>query len=318
MRAYSSFQIFLPTIRVVMGVLMVLALLVPSAAPLFAQTTQNPATPNSEVVIPTDQEVPVVDEAPISTQPLPFQSPSPSDEELKSLRERYRTELSIYRTDERAYQIAKEQYAKLGTLVSLETAVRSTQKVMNSRILVLRTYLQMIRIALSGTPGIDITEKATTLKEVDAMMVRTQQHQEVLKAAVDRTNLTKAVDDFALFQSEYTSVVYKSLTYIAYGRVQTAYDKTNTVIGEVKANLEERERNGLSLGEKRRAMQEIERNFVGTTEKMKTARQSFLPARNGKAPSFSQGSYSGQVSSLSTIYGELIRTIGFLREVIKT
>jgi hypothetical protein len=318
MRAYSSFQIFLPALKVLLGVLMVVALVLPGASPLLAQTTQSPTTTTSEVVITTDQVVPVIDEDSNSSQVLPFQSPSPSDEELKNLRERYRTELGIYRTDERAYQIAKEQYAKLGTLVSLETAVRSTQKVMNSRIVVLQTYLQMIRIALSGTPGIDITEKATTLKEIDSMMLRTQQHQEVLKAAVDRTNLAKAVDDFALFQSQYTSIVYKSLTYIAYGRVQTDYDKTNTVIGEVKANLEERERNGLSLGEKRRAMQEIERNFVGTTEKMKIARQSFLPARNGKAPSFSQGSYSGQVSNLSTVYGELIRTIGFLREVIKT
>lgn len=317
MRTDTSFQNLLLTIKNVMVILFFLVLLAPSATPLFAQTTDNVATSTGEVVITDDQQIPVVD-TPVTAQTLPFQSPSPSDEELKNLRERYRTELSIYRTDERAYQIAKEQYAKLGTLVSLETAVRSTQKVMNSRIVVLQTYLQMIKIALAETPGIDITEKATTLQEIDTMMLRTQQHQEVLKAAVDRANLTKAVDDFSLFQGDYTSTIYKSLSYIAYGRVQTAYDKMTTVIDEVKANLEERERNGLSLGEKRRAMQEIERNFVGTTEKMETARQSFVPGRNGKAPTFSQGSYSGQVSSLSAIYAELIRTIGFLREVIRT
>ena len=316
MRSYSSSQIFLPALRLVMCVVMLVAIVVPSATPLFAQATQHPAT--GEVVIADGQEVPIADDSSVTTQPLPFQSPSPSDDELKNLRDRYRTELSIYRTDERAYQIAKEQYAKLGTLISLETAVRSTQKVMNSRTLVLQTYLQMIKIALYQTPGIDITEKETTLNEVDAMMLRIQQHQEVLKLAVDRANVTKAVDDFTVFQSEYTAIVYKSLTYIAYGRVQTAYDKTNTILGEVNASLEERERNGLLLGEKRRAMQEIERNFVGTTEKMMTVRKSFLPARNGKLPSYDQGSYSGQVNNLNVIYAELLRTIGFLREVIKT
>lgn len=65
-------------------------------------------------------------------------------------------------------------------------------------------------------------------------------------------------------------------------------------------------------------MDEIDRKLVGTTEKMNSAKDQFQPDKFGRAKGFDQGSYSKYVASLGQIYGELLRTVEYFREVIKT
>lgn len=245
-------------------------------------------------------------------------SPSPESNELANLRAKYRSELSIYRTDERDFQIAREQYVKLQTLAALETSVKATRKVMLSRTAVLQTYLQILRNMVSNTSGIEITEKTKLLQEIDTATERLKLHQKLVEQAIDRNTILNSVTDFNIFYEDVLNVAYKSLSYIAYGRLQTVYDKTVTVKGEVLSYIEEQEKNGLKLGEKRRGLEETDRSLAATRTRLDTVRTSFQPRNSGQENQFDDNGYGRTVQELGVIYGDLYRNLSFLREVIKT
>lgn len=246
-------------------------------------------------------------------------TPAQNAAQMQALRDRYRTELSIYRSDEEAYQLAKAEYAKLETFVSLEKAVQSTQKVMSSRIDVLETYIQMIRLTTTETVGIDVTQKTALYQEIDSTLERLKRHQDTtLRNAIDRNALATAVTEYAELNKDVTSTIFKSLSYIAYGRIQAVYDKTLAIKSEVKSTLERQELNGLALGEKRRAFDELERRFLETESKMKRIQDQFVPKPENTNRRYDQGTYNSYQNDLSTVYAELLRTVDYLREVINS
>lgn len=252
-----------------------------------------------------------------SASPTNLPSPSPENRELTNLREKYRTDLSIYRTDERDYQVAKEQYNKLQTLASLEVAVQSTRKVLISRVSVLQDYLAILKLMLSETSGIDVGEKTQLLQELDTAQARLKVHQQLVEQAIDRNLILNAVKDFNTISQDLTTVSYKSLSYLSYGRLQTVYDKTLVVRNEVAAQLEEREKNGLALGEKRRALDEIDRNLAATKDSLIGIHAGFLPVQGRPKPNFTSDTFGQTVTALSQVYADLLRNLTFLREVIK-
>lgn len=253
-----------------------------------------------------------------SASPTNLPSPSPENRELTNLREKYRTDLSIYRTDERDYQVAKEQYNKLQTLASLEVAVQATRKVLISRTTVLQDYLGILKLMLNETSGIDVGEKTQLLQELDAAQARLKVHQQLVEQAIDRNLILNSVKDFNTISQDLTTVSYKSLSYLSYGRLQTVYDKTLVVRNEVAAQLEEREKNGLALGEKRRALDEIDRNLAATRDTLNKIHTGFVPVQGMQQPRFTSESFGQTVATLSQVYADLLRNLTFLREVIKS
>lgn len=243
-------------------------------------------------------------------------SPSPESTELANLRAKYRTELSIYRTDEREFSIAKEQYLKLQTLAALESSVQATRKVMLSRTAVLQTYLEILRLMVSNTSGIDVDEKAALIQQLGNGIDRLKTHQQRVEQAVDRNLILASVQDFNTFNTAVVDISYKSLSYIAYGRLQTVYDKTVSVKAEVLANVEKEEQNGLRLGEKRRALEEIDRSLASTKQNLDAVRSTFQPTQAGRVQTFDASSYGNTIEKLSTVYAELYRNLSFLREVV--
>lgn len=253
----------------------------------------------------------------ISAQSAPTIIDSPENAQLPLLREQYKTELSIYRTDEREFTIAKEQYNQVKTLAALEVTVQATRKVMLSRITVLQTYVQILKMMVEETSGIDVADKTALLQQLDDTLSRCKTHQELVEQAADRQHIASAVTDFQSFSNQITNTTYKSLSYISYGRLQSVYDKMVAVKSEVESDLEQREQNGLKLGEKRRAMDEINQNLDNTRDQLQAVRQSFQPDRLGRAINFDSGTYGNTVSSLNQIYADLFKNLTFLREVSK-
>ena len=75
------------------------------------------------------------------------------DDQIADVRATYRSQLEQYRTAERKYVLAKEQYLKLNTLVSLEDAVKATREAMLARDQVLTSYLTLLRLLLIDATG---------------------------------------------------------------------------------------------------------------------------------------------------------------------
>lgn len=259
----------------------------------------------------------VVSSPTLSPTVSPQPSATPVNTALAKLREKYKTDLSIYRTDERDFALAKEQFLKLQTLASLEVSVKATRKVMITRAAVLQDYAQILRLIIQDSSGIDVAEKTALLKQLDTMNDRLKSQQQLAEQAIDRESVQKAVVDFAQLSTPMTALSYKSMSYISYARLQTVYDKMLAVRDEVTTQLTTQENNGLKLGEKRRALDEINRNLEQTKLSLSAVHKTFIPNSSGLEPQFDAGSYPQTVQALSSIYADLYRNLSFLREVIK-
>lgn len=295
-----------------MGLIVFLAFQPVLVTSVFAQTVS--IVDDSAPLLATPSATPGTSPAP-SGSPLP--SPSPENVALTNLREKYKTDLSIYRTDERDYNLAKQQYNNLQTLAALEAAVKATRKVLLSRATVLQDYLGILQLMVTDTSGIDVAEKAELLTDLKNTADRMKVHQTVVEQAIDRDSILTAVKDFNEFSKGTTSISYKALSYINYGRLQTVYDKMLSVRDEVSIQVASLEKNGLKQGEKQRAMDEINRNLASTKTQLDNVHKTFVANQFGTKAQFDNGSYVQTVNSTSAIYAELFRNLSFLREVIK-
>jgi hypothetical protein len=254
-------------------------------APSFAQTTSSATQPDSS---PTSATL----------------------SELNQLKANYRQQLNTYRNDQRLFEVAKAQYEKLQTLTSLEEAVRSTQKVMTSRQVVLSTYLKILRATLNQTNGIDIPVKEKELKNLDTLLIDMKSHQLKIDASVDRLQLQQAAADYSKLDERVTSRSYFTLSLIAYGQMQSVLDKTMSVRDDVRQHTEATETNALRLAEKKRGLDEIDRNLTQVQNSLlKTKANIFLnPDKSG------EGTYGQTVRDLNDAYANLSRSLGLLKE----
>jgi len=271
----------------------------------------------AQTVSLADEQVPLLATLATSSSVPPLPSASPQNIAIILLREKYKTDLSIYRTDERDFALAKEQFLKLQTLAALEISVKATRKVMITRAIVLQDYTQILSLILKDTSGIDVGEKTALIQDLESMNDRLKLQQKIAEQAIDRESVLAASVDFAKISVSMSILSYKSMSYISYGRLQTVHDKMLTVRDEVTVDLNAQESNGLKLGEKRRAIDEINRNLDTTKLALQNVQKTFSPTQFGSNVKFDSGSYPQTVQSLSTIYADLYRNLSFLREVIK-
>ena len=271
-----------------------------TAAPVVAQTSTQSA-------VATTSATPSATSSP---------SPSPTPDVMPQLRDLYKNQLEVYRTDQQAYQIARQQYYQLQTLISLEEAVKTTRKVMLSRTEVLYTYLQMLRLTLQQTQGIEFGLKQNQINKLTQLLIDFKQHHVEVDSAVDRSSITKTVADFVALQKRFQDVSFQTLTLISYGRVQSVYDKTVSVESEIKQHVEQNETDALRLSEKQRAFVQIENTFTYTSSLLKQVLTNLEANLN---PQKGQQYFGGglEVSdNLSKAYGGVSRSLSFLQEVL--
>jgi len=242
-----------------------------------------------------------------------------SAEEMQTLKDQYKTDLSVYRTDERSYELAKAQFNQLGTLVSLEEAVKATRTVLLSRSTVLLTYVKIIKLFAQDTPGISAEEKNSISTHLTMVELRIQKHQEVVRQAIDRKLIQVAVDDYRSFENNVPQAVYQALSYEAYGRIHVVYDTTTALRDEIKQHIQDQEKNGLKLGEKQRAFVEIDKNLDQTGQRLESIHKTFTSVdQNQQAHVYTSGTYNQAITDLGQVYADLFSTLGFLREVLKS
>jgi hypothetical protein len=266
--------------------------------------------------------VPVLAQA-ASASPAPVVSAPPSvqqqenaastDAKIAEVRTTYRNFLSIYRNDEKNFQIAKSQNVQLNTLASLEGAVRATRQVMLSRDDVLISYLMLLQLNLAQTKGIDISLKNSQLSAIDAVVKDVKKHRLGVDAAVDRSKILTMVTDFIPLQKTVQNSAYKTLTLITYGRMQTVYDKTQAIFQEVQQTTESEEKDALRLAEKKRAFEQIKRDLEGVDGQLKNVKN-YISQNESE---FSQSSLSQVTEDLGEVYGSLSLAISHLQEVVK-
>ncbi len=233
--------------------------------------------------------------------------------EIAALKNTYRDQLGIYRNDERAFVIAKEQYTKLQTLAALEEAVQATRKVMISRGQVLETYLKLLKLTLQQTTGIEIALKGKQMEELDELLLTLKSFNGKVDTSTERSKIAERVTEFVPLTKDIQNASYHSLSLITYGRMQTTYDKTLAIKQEVSDHIEKNEQNALKLGEKRRGLLEIDRNLAQLNTQLLKTRQTI----EKKDRDNTESSYDSVADDMSDIYAGLLKALGFLRETLR-
>jgi hypothetical protein len=235
--------------------------------------------------------------------------PQQVQQQMNTLKDLYRQQLDQYRSDEHDYIINRDQYFQLQTLTSLEDSVKATRKVMVTRDEVLQTYIQLVKLILIQTRGIDVSVKKQQLDTLDQVLQDLKKHQAQLEVTTDRSGLSQRVADFAWIGSEVENVPQTVFLLVSYGKVQALYDKTVVVKNEVKNYVEQNEKDALRLSEKRRGFTEIDQTLDAAGVELKSTFADITTPQK-------YGSQNGKTSdNLYAAYGGISRTMSYLKEI---
>ncbi|HYD35413.1 MAG TPA: hypothetical protein VD999_05070 [Vitreimonas sp.] len=292
-----------------LGTLVVL----PSVAVVEAQSLFQP--PQSSVAPAEIEETPPPIE---TTEELPSDGVIGERQEYKAqlteLNGTYRTQLEKYRNLERQFDVTKGQWQKVGSLGSLEAAVKATKEVMIARSEVLTTYLTLLRLEVLQTTGINVIQKEALLSDLDGVMVVLAAHQEKLQNIASRNEVNAQVAEFVSVKKEVERVSYTALTLLEVGRLQAVYDKLNDLTGDIRENTQANsdENNALVIAQQQRALDEIQTKL----DEVHTELQE-ITAFTDKSSDRESKSVNDTVSrDLNKVYTGLSQAVGFLREFL--
>ncbi len=236
-------------------------------------------------------------------------------EERAQLQALYKAQIAKYRTSERQFTLDKQQYAQLQTLVSLEVAVRSTREVYLDRSKVLVTYIELVRLTLQDTPGIELGAKDRALVTLDEARQDLLTHQDAILLSEDRIALGARASEFALLTATINDAIYRGLLLINLGKVQTLSDQSQILFDDILQYHTDNPGSALQESQRTRARQEIERNLERTKNSLKKISDNYsrLEADNDTISRNTFNRYSGD---LSTPYSQLSNVLSYLAEFI--
>ncbi len=243
-------------------------------------------------------------------QTFVFEKPE-LDDQIANVRATYRSQLEQYRTSERQYLLAKEQFLKLNTLASLESAVKATREAMLNRDQVLTSYLTLLRLTLINSTGVNLTQKDPTLKELESALASLDTHTQLVTAASDRYQLTKAAEEFVVIGPRVEAVAYQTLSILTIGNLQSIYDKSLNVNQEIDEVLNAK--SDVKTPERQRAQTEIKRELAEIQSSF--AEVNTMVEKEDRK--FTRSFYNRLTQSVGTVYVGLSQTLTHMAEAMK-
>lgn len=240
----------------------------------------------------------------------PINSALDFEAEITKVTTQYRSEFQDYRRLHDAYQISKQQYVQLDTLVALEKAVRDTQAVMRARAQALKTYLALMRLMLLNQTGVNLDEKQATETDLLAASELIETHLAKLEPELDKPAIDQLALEFEELLPQLEDAAYRAKTLISIGKLQTLYDKSQTLRDDFESTLNEG--GALRLAERQRSFDEIKRTLDSLEPEFDEAEKKVSEREYSSYESIHR-----QVSDRMTeVYNDLSRVVSFLREAL--
>lgn len=233
--------------------------------------------------------------------------------EIISVREAYRGQLETYRAQEKSFVIAKDQYARLQTLDSIEQAVKATRQAMLSRDQVLFTYLTLLKLRLIDADGVEISYKQQVLERIEKILTQLEAHHAKVLVEYDRPKVNVLSDEFLPIGEDITITASHALAILNLGKLQSVYDRSVLLFDEVQAEATNAD-GRLTTAEKQRYITETTRTLdkTSTTLKLITTRLGERLHDNSEIRAGSDLS-----GSLNETYSYLSKVLGYFQELLK-
>ena len=228
-------------------------------------------------------------------------------EEISQARQVYSQNLEDYRNKERLYTIAYDQYASLKTLASLEDLVIKTKAVALSRDQVLIKYLELLRLNLYASEGVELSVKNQYLQLLEENINALTTHSQALEAKHSQSEVQASLDEFTAF-TDLNKMSEQVLALLAISRLQRIYDLALPLKKDVDQFLGVAESSALSA--LLRASEE--------TDKTLTQAKNNLDLLWGKAkkPNALEGIYRNLTKELNPVYINLSQSLAYLDELM--
>lgn len=236
-------------------------------------------------------------------------------EERAQLQTLYKAQIEKYRTSSRQFSLDKQQYAQLQTLVSLEVAVRSTREVYLDRSKVLVTYIELVRLTLQDTPGIELGAKDRALTILDETRQDILTHQDQILLSEDRIALGRRADEFLVLTPTINDAIYRGLLLINLGEVQTLYDQSKILFDDILQYHAENPGSALQESQRTRAREEIERNLDRTKSNLREISVDYA-AIEEEGDLVLRNTFNRTSGDLSTPYSQISNVLSYLAEFI--
>lgn len=227
-----------------------------------------------------------------------------------SLRDTYRTQLDSYRTRERAYTIAREQYLQLQTLKALEDAVAATRQAMIERADVLITYFELQKAEVETQAGLSAEDRARLLNDLELMIDALSAHREGVVEAQDRAELEFWNVSFTQALPAVESSAYEIQLSLKIARLRAVLDRTLFLRDEVQTYTATAS-SDLKLAQRERAFDEIAIS-VANTETLLAEVKTEVNANDA----FTKSTASGYSRDLGQVYAGISQLLGFVEEIL--
>lgn len=229
------------------------------------------------------------------------------EEEISKARQDYSQNLEDYRNQERLYTIAYDQYESLKTLASLEDLVIKTKAVALSRDQVLINYLELLRLNLYASEGVELSVKNQYLKLLEENIEGLKKHSQVLESKNSQSEVQSSLDDFEPF-TDLDKISEQILALLAISRLQRIYDLALPLKNDIDQFLGVAESSALSA--LLRASEETDKTLAQAQNNL-----NLLWEKSKKANSL-EGIYRNLTKELNPVYINLSQSLAYLEELM--
>lgn len=171
---------------------------------------------------------------------LVFQNPELRDD-IAEVRRTMNGQLAEYRTAAQAFTIAQGQFKQLNTLSSLESAIQATRLVYEKRAAVLRTYLELLRLELLNTNGVDPQFEEYALVGIEKLDAGLQRHIDQTRLSLDRQSIGLVADQFDELAKELQTHIHITRQVLQLARYQAVSDAFQALLAQIAIESEELE-----------------------------------------------------------------------------
>lgn len=234
------------------------------------------------------------------------------DDEIITLKASYQSQLENYLYQEKLYRIAYDQYKQLQTLVSIEDLTQKAKTLGLSRDEVLISYLDLLRLNLIATEGIELSLKNKYLSQLESSIVYLKEHQENLKNLNERDQVAISLSNFAKDQKDLNKQAKEVLVLLAIGNLQMIYDKSFILKKDIDLYLENK--GTLSLPTIGRASDETNRSLSSAKLKLDAFWAETLKRNENNW--YLSRFYDDLPRTLNPIYVNLSQSISYLNELL--
>lgn len=227
------------------------------------------------------------------------------ERDLAEVQRSYRGQLEEYRVAQQQFVVAQQESVQLGTLSSLEAAVKATQKVMIIRDQVLLSYVKILELELRLADGLELSLKDKALLALEETTKSLNRHLDSTRASLDRPAIATRADDFLALEPLYTFSVEFSRELLLLAKLRNSYDTAAGVFNELAD--QELELTAIAQEERQRALEEVRLSLVDVDYLLDLTELEF-----------EESLVRGRVrknKSLDSIYVELIQLVNFLDEL---